>query len=131
MIPIRQGLAAGRENVDALPSRAAFAFPRPLVGDLAEELTLVVVAPPLVPIVSGHGNERFSSKSDECRVGEGERPARHTIVSGTAERIPVHFPEKDRLALRRRLLARLPKIRQPRNLIPFVFGCTGLDQCVK
>src|SRR5262249_3326155 len=98
-----------RQAGDPLPRAAAGTLARALVGHLAEEGALVVVPAALIPVVPGHGDERLFGQADDLGVGEGERTARDAVVSGTAERVPVHLPQQDRLALRRRLPARIPQ----------------------
>src|SRR5262249_62192722 len=96
-------------------------------GDLAEEGSLVVVAAALIPVVAGHGDERLPGQADEVRIGEGKHTARDTVVSGAAQRVPVHLPEQDRLALRRRLPARLPQAGLPGARRPPVLTGDRLD----
>jgi hypothetical protein len=60
---------------------------------LAKKTAFVVIAPPLIPIVACHRDELFLSQLDDGWVAESERTARYAIVSGTPQRMAVHFPQ--------------------------------------
>src|SRR5262249_25241471 len=100
----------------------------PLVGDAAEELAHGIIPTALVPVVAGDGNEMLIGPADDLGIGESERTARDAVVSGTAERMAVHFPKQDRLTLRGGELAGLPQIGLPADLCPLVLARTGLDE---
>src|SRR5262249_16330729 len=119
--------AVGGEDVDALPRGAASAFAWALVGDGAEELALGVVAAALIPVVGADGDEILCGPPDDLGVGEGERTARDPVVSGTAERVPVHLPQEDGLALLRGQLAGAPQVGQPGDGGPRLLGLARFD----
>src|SRR5205823_9098335 len=99
--------------IDALPRRAACALARPLVGDAAEKLPFGIIAAALVPVVAGDRDVLLVRHADDVRVRERERTARDAVVSGTAERMAVHFPQDQGLALGGGFRAGLPEARQP------------------
>src|SRR4029079_15228566 len=107
---------------------AAFALPWPLVGDGTEELALCVIAAALVPVVGGHRHVIVGRHADDVRIGERERTARDAVVSGTPERMPVHLPQENRLALLPRDAAGLREVHQPRDRRPRFFPWTRLDE---
>src|SRR5262249_59614109 len=110
---------------------AAVALARPLVGDLAEEFPLVVLAAALVPVVGDDGYELVAGHADDVLVGERERTARDAVVSDTAERVAVHLPQEDRLALGGGPLPGLPQARQPGDFRPAVLARLRLDERVQ
>src|SRR5439155_15720717 len=120
--------AVGREAVNALAGRTAITFARTLAGNAAEELALGVLAAALVPVIARDGHVFLTGHPDDVGVRESERTARNPVVSGTPERMAVHLPKEDRLAVPGGLLPGLPQVRHPRNLGPLVLGLVGLDK---
>src|SRR5262249_35017015 len=124
---VGEQLAVRRQAVDSLPGGTALTLARPLVGDLAEELADGIVAAPLVPVVGTDRHEVLRRHADDFSIGESGLTARNHVVSTTAERMAVHFPEQDRLPLCRGLLACLPEIGLPGNAGPPVLAGLRLD----
>ena len=91
-----------------------------LIGDFTEKLTFSILAAALIPVVGDDRDEIVFDDLLDIIVGECERTARDSIVSSTAERMPVHLPQKNRLALGRCFLASLPQVGLPADLEPFV-----------
>jgi len=96
---VSEQFAVRRQAVNALTRRTAVALARALVGDLAEKLSFGVFAPALIPIIGSDRYIRFPREFDDLIVGKSERTARDSVVSGTAQRVTVHFPKEDRLTL--------------------------------
>jgi hypothetical protein len=91
-----------------LASRAANPFLGTLIGDLAKKLTLGVLASALIPVVGDDRNEILLDDALNVVIGESERTARDSVVSSTAERMSVHLPQKNWLALGSGFFASFP-----------------------
>src|SRR5439155_21105638 len=113
-------LSVGGEDIAALPGprRVGPAAIVPLLGDVPEEDSLVVLSSLQHGAVFRHGNELLAGEADHRRVAEGLRTAGHAVVSRTPERAAVHRPEEDRLALLRGQPARLAQIGPPGDRPP-------------
>ena len=131
MIAVGQELAGGRENVHALPRGAALAFTRSLVGDFAEELPLGVLTAALIPVITGHRDELLLGQTNDIRISKSEHTAHDAIVSDAAERMAVHLPKQNRLALGGGLGPRLSQARQPGDLQKLLFIGARFDQRTK
>lgn len=121
MIAIGQEFPRGGEDIHALSGRATLAMARTLIGHFAEKIAFRILAAALIPIVGSHGNKLGLGKSNDIGIGEGEHTAHDAIVSGAAQGMAVHFPKKDRFALRGRLSPRFSKAGEPGNLQIFFF----------
>ena len=118
---VGQELAARGQAINTLARIAALAFARALVGHLAEEFSLRVATTTLIPIVRSNRNVVARGKTDDLRIGKGERTARNTVVSGATERVPVHLPKDDRFAFARGLVTGVPKTDAPWDTHPLLF----------
>ena len=123
-----QQLAGRGQTVDSLARLPLAAPVGVLLGHAAEKGALGVTAPALIPIVAGDGDEFLADELDDFLIGESERTARDAVVSGAAERMAVHLPQQDGLALCRGLSPRFPQVRQPGDAVPARFFLRRLDQ---
>lgn len=89
---VREEFAVRRQAINALAGRTPFALSRTLVGHAAEKPPLGVLAAALVPVVGDDRDEVVFDDLLNVVIGEGERTARDSVVSGAAERVPVHLP---------------------------------------
>ena len=86
-------------NIEAsLPEVGA----RTLTRELAVELALGVLLAALVGLIERDRHELRPQQFDHARIREDRRPVDHPVVSGAAERMAVHRPQKQRPPLCRR-----------------------------
>ena len=70
------------------------------------DVDVLVLLPSQVPVIHRQRNELFADDFLHRGIGEDELTVRHPVVSGAPQRMPVHFPEKDRFVLSHRLAPR-------------------------
>ncbi len=90
----------------------------PLLGYFPEELAVLVGLAMQIPLVAGVWYEGGLDLPNDLRVREYERTARDSVVSGAAERMPVHHPHKKGLMLAGRHPAGFAEIGLPGYLRP-------------
>src|SRR5207249_6032187 len=140
--PHRLGLAGidrgeeaplGRAGIDPLARGAGpgAASVVPLLSDAPKELPFRVLLALKVRAILGHGNEVAGRKIHHFGIGEGERPARHAVVSDAAQRVAVHCPEEDRLSRRPGEAPGSPQVDLPWNLRPAPLLRSRLDRPVQ
>src|SRR5690606_26316840 len=121
--------AIRQEGVRALPRRGreGAATVVPLLDDVPEELPLVVCLSLERRAVLRDRDEPLARELDDGGIAEDRLTAGHAVVSGTAQRVAVHRPQKDRLAGLYRDAAGIPDIRLPGNLPPACLVRSGPD----
>src|SRR5436190_10065021 len=102
--PVR--VPGGGEGVIALRRLALVLPPEPaLLDDLLEEPARLAPVSGLLLLgrkvgsIGGDGDEIALEQFRNAGVGEGERTARLTVVSGAPERIAIHHPQEEGLSL--------------------------------
>jgi len=128
---VGEQFAAGAQTIDSLAGVAAFAFARSLVRHADEEFSFRILPASLVPIVRGNSDVVLAGDADDVGVGEGERTARHTVVSGAAKRMPVHFPKQNGFAHGGSAGAGFPQAGEPRDAGPFLLERLWFDEGVE
>ncbi len=116
----REKLSFRRCDVEALPRRswASASGIMPLLGYQSEEFAQFVAARLERAAIVRHWDEVRVDKGDNAGIGKDGRTARHAVVSAGSERMPVHGPEKKRLACRRGRFAPFQNRSDPRDLEP-------------
>src|SRR5690606_15268765 len=102
----QQELAVGRGDVKTLRGPLEIVA-RALPGDLAIELSFRVLLTALIRLIDGDRNELGLQQLNNFWLGECRRTVEHAVVSRTAERMPIHGPNEDRLLLLTRNLLRV------------------------
>ena len=70
-----------------------------LAGDLAIVIALGILLAALIRLIDGDGNETGLQQFNDLGIGESRLTVEHSIVSRTAQRVPVHGPDEDRFLL--------------------------------
>ena len=68
-----------------------------LSGDFSIEVALGVFLSTLIPLINGNRNRLGFDELNNVGVCKDRRTVDHSVVSGTAQRVPIHRPDKQRL----------------------------------
>jgi len=128
VIGVRQKSTIRRCQIEAL-CRAVFEIvTRTLASDLAIKVTFRILLTALIPLIDGNRNgfgfkEFYNGWICECRLTVDD-----SIVSRTAQRMPIHGPDKNGLFLASRDLLSsqhrcLPRNRSPQRRIVWLQFC--------
>jgi len=84
--------------------RAVEVVSRTLAGKLAVEVAFIVLLATVISLIDGNGDEPRLEQFDDFRIGEGRRTVDDSVVSRTAQWVPIHGPNEDRFFLLSRYL---------------------------